>query len=53
MRLLGSKVKQYRKQKNLSQQELADGICTQATVSLMEKRIRFPVLRLFYRCVAD
>lgn len=40
MRLLGSKVKQYRKQKNLSQQELADGICTQATVSLMASNVK-------------
>ncbi|MFC6274828.1 helix-turn-helix transcriptional regulator [Levilactobacillus tangyuanensis] len=46
MRLLGSKVKQYRKQKNLSQQELADGICTQATVSLMEKKNKVPSIKI-------
>lgn len=46
MRLLGSKVKQYRKQKNLSQQELADGICTQATVSLMEKKDKIPSIKI-------
>ncbi|WP_125545929.1 helix-turn-helix domain-containing protein [Levilactobacillus lindianensis] len=46
MRLLGSKVKQYRKQKNLSQQELAEGICTQATVSLMEKKNKVPSIKI-------
>ncbi|GEO73792.1 XRE family transcriptional regulator [Levilactobacillus namurensis DSM 19117] len=46
MRLLGDKVKQYRKQKNLSQQELASGICTQATVSLMEKRNKVPSIKI-------
>lgn len=46
MRLLGNKVKQYRKQKNMSQQELADGICTQATVSLMEKKNKIPSIKI-------
>ncbi|HIW71249.1 MAG TPA: helix-turn-helix domain-containing protein [Candidatus Levilactobacillus faecigallinarum] len=46
MRLLGDKIKQYRKQKNLSQQELADGICTQATVSLMEKKNKVPSIKI-------
>lgn len=46
MRLLGNKVKQYRKQKNMSQQELADGICTQATVSLMEKKDKIPSIKI-------
>ncbi|WP_341779611.1 helix-turn-helix transcriptional regulator [Levilactobacillus sp. HBUAS70063] len=46
MRLLGNKVKQYRKQKNLSQQELAEGICTQATVSLMEKKNKVPSIKI-------
>ena len=46
MRLLGDKVKQYRKQKNLSQQELAEGICTQATVSLMEKKNKVPSIKI-------
>ncbi|WP_143462806.1 helix-turn-helix transcriptional regulator [Levilactobacillus enshiensis] len=46
MRLLGNKIKQYRKQKNLSQQELAEGICTQATVSLMEKKNKVPSIKI-------
>ncbi|QMU07933.1 helix-turn-helix transcriptional regulator [Levilactobacillus suantsaii] len=46
MRLLGDKLKQYRKQKNLSQQELAEGICTQATVSLMEKKNKVPSIKI-------
>lgn len=46
MRLLGEKVKRYRKQKNLSQQELAEGICTQATVSLMEKKNKVPSIKI-------
>lgn len=46
MRLLGDKLKQYRKQKNLSQQELAEGICTQATVSLMEKKDKVPSIKI-------
>lgn len=46
MRLLGDKLKQYRKQKNLSQQELAEGICTQATVSLMENKNKVPSIKI-------
>ena len=39
MRILGEKVRQFRKRKGMSQKELADGICTQAT----RKKVKFQV----------
>ena len=42
MRLRGDVLKQIRRKRGLSQTELAEGICTQATISLMEKQNRLP-----------
>ncbi len=42
MRLRGDVLKQIRRQRGLSQTALAEGICTQATISLMEKQNRLP-----------
>ena len=38
MRLRGDVLKQIRRKRGLSQTALAEGICTQATISLMEKQ---------------
>lgn len=46
MKLSGQKFKKYRKQLGLSQAQLADGICTQATVSLIEKQDRIPSMTI-------
>lgn len=42
MRLRGDVLKQIRRKMGLSQTALAEGICTQATISLMEKQNRLP-----------
>lgn len=42
MRLRGDMLKQIRRKRGLSQTALAEGICTQATISLMEKQNRLP-----------
>ena len=42
MRLRGDVSKQIRRKRGLSQTALAEGICTQATISLMEKQNRLP-----------
>ena len=42
MKLRGDVLKQIRRKRGLSQTALADGICTQATISLMEKQNRLP-----------
>ena len=42
MRLRGDVLKQIRRKRGLSQTALAEGICTQATISLMEKQNRWP-----------
>lgn len=42
MKLRGDILKQIRRKRGLSQTALADGICTQATISLMEKQNRLP-----------
>lgn len=42
MRLRGYVLKQIRRKRGLSQTALAEGICTQATISLMEKQNRLP-----------
>lgn len=42
MRLRGDVLKQIRRKCGLSQTALAEGICTQATISLMEKQNRLP-----------
>lgn len=40
MKLRGDIFKQIRRKRGLSQTALAEGICTQATISLMEKQNR-------------
>ena len=42
MRLRGDVLKQILRKRGLSQTTLAEGICTQATISLMEKQNRLP-----------
>ena len=42
MRLRGDVLNQIRRKRGLSQTALAEGICTQATISLMEKQNRLP-----------
>lgn len=42
MKLHGDKVKSFRKASGLSQSELASGICTQATISLIENKNQLP-----------
>lgn len=49
MKILGAKIKQARKQKGLSQSQLAQGICTQATVSLIEKNNQLPSMPILTR----
>lgn len=46
MKLRGDVLKQIRRKRGLSQTALADGICTQATVSLMEKQDRLPKMSI-------
>ncbi len=41
-KITGAMIRSARKQKGLSQKQLADGICTQATVSLLENRDQCP-----------
>lgn len=41
MKLRGDIFKQIRRKRGLSQTALAEGICTQATISLMENKIEF------------
>lgn len=42
VKLRGEQFKQYRKKAGLSQVELSQGVCTQATISLMEKKNQLP-----------
>lgn len=46
MRLKGEVLKQIRRKRGLSQTALAEGICTQATISLMEKQNRIPKMNI-------
>lgn len=46
MKILGTKLKEIRKAKGFSQAELADGICTQATISLIEKKGQVPSTKI-------
>ncbi|ARU63099.1 hypothetical protein CBW65_20540 [Tumebacillus avium] len=39
---IGQRVKAYRKERDLSQDELADGICSRQTISLLENGQHFP-----------
>ncbi|WP_137624733.1 helix-turn-helix transcriptional regulator [Lactiplantibacillus pingfangensis] len=49
MRILGEKVRQFRKRKGMSQKELAEGICTQATISLIEKKSKIPSMKIMMK----
>ena len=46
MKLKGDELKKIRKKRGLSQTALAEGICTQATISLMEKQNRIPKMNI-------
>ena len=46
MRLKGDVLKQIRRKRGLSQTALPEGICTQATISLMEKQNRIPKMNI-------
>lgn len=46
MRLKGDVLKQVRRKRGLSQAALSEGICTQATISLMEKQNRIPKMNI-------
>lgn len=52
MKIRGDKIKQYRKKSGLSQSKLAEGICTQATVSLIEKNNQLPSMPILYQLCA-
>lgn len=47
MKVLGGKVKEIRKSKKISQKELSEGICTQATISNIESKNRCDSLVIF------
>ncbi|HAT53779.1 MAG TPA: XRE family transcriptional regulator [Lactobacillus sp.] len=49
MRILGSRVRAYRKARGLSQKDLAKNICTQATISLIEKRNKIPSMQILLK----
>ncbi|WP_099974617.1 MULTISPECIES: helix-turn-helix domain-containing protein [Lactobacillaceae] len=49
MKILGDKIRYYRKLRGISQSELAEGICTQATVSLIEKKDKIPSMEILVR----
>ncbi|WP_204122709.1 helix-turn-helix transcriptional regulator [Lacticaseibacillus mingshuiensis] len=51
LRILGERVRYYRKLKGLSQAELAKDICTQATISLIEKRNKVPSMNILMRLI--
>ncbi|WP_137602281.1 helix-turn-helix transcriptional regulator [Paucilactobacillus nenjiangensis] len=48
MELRGSKLKEYRQKKEMSQADLAKDICTQATVSLMENKNKLPGMPILF-----
>ncbi|MYV17952.1 helix-turn-helix domain-containing protein [Lactobacillus rossiae] len=49
MRILGARVRAYRKARGLSQKDLAKNICTQATISLIEKRNKIPSMQILLK----
>lgn len=51
LRIKGENVRHIRKLRGLSQAELAEGICTQATISLIEKRNKVPSMNILIRLV--
>ncbi|MDT2012193.1 hypothetical protein CKN73_09570 [Carnobacterium divergens] len=46
MLILGGKLKEIRKEKKLSQKELAKDICTQVTISKIERHNRVPTIKI-------
>lgn len=42
MEKIGNKIRKYRLEKNMTQSQLADGICTQATISNLENNSSLP-----------
>ncbi|KRM72920.1 XRE family transcriptional regulator [Lacticaseibacillus brantae DSM 23927] len=52
LQILGDKMRYYRRLKGFSQAELAQGICTQATISLIEKRNKVPSMNILMRLIA-
>lgn len=51
MELNGAKFREVRRERGLSQIELSDGICTQATISLIENSNRIPKLEILNQLV--
>ena|GEM_PF-444260 len=51
LQILGDKMRYYRRLKGFSQAELAQGICTQATISLIEKRNKVPSMNILIRLI--
>lgn len=52
VRILGGRIRHYRQLRGLSQAALAEGICTQATISLIEKRNKVPSMSILLQLVA-
>lgn len=52
MKLRGDQLKIFRKNKGLSQKQLAQGICTQATISLIEKNNKIPGMTILSQLCA-
>lgn len=52
MRILGTRMRAYRKARGLSQAALAKDICTQATISLIEKRNKIPSMQILMKLCA-
>lgn len=52
MKSLGDAIKSGRLKRNMTQQELAEGICTQATISNIEKAGKLPAINLLL-AIAD
>ncbi|MCX2455342.1 helix-turn-helix domain-containing protein [Lacticaseibacillus nasuensis] len=51
LRILGGRVRYYRQLRGLSQAALAKDICTQATISLIEKRNKVPSMEILLQLV--
>ncbi|WP_390410211.1 helix-turn-helix domain-containing protein [Lacticaseibacillus jixiensis] len=51
LKILGDRVRHFRKLKGMSQADLAKGICTQATISLIEKRNKVPSMNILMQLV--
>lgn len=52
MKLRGAQLKIFRRAKGLSQKQLAQGICTQATISLIEKNNKIPGMTILAQLCA-